>query len=207
MVVLEVVPPGLLNGLPKSDQAAISAIVGKPVFLVGYDDDGRAELEFVDNRGDNHSIWVNARFLRQPTDQNEIRCWVEFHDSVLVAVNVLDRGVELMLDGYVHIWEIVGDKRRGTGWMQPVRVSLTGSHALPDSPVVPIDISTGQLALGAVTHRNLVPLPTRSSEATYLHLEFMDASVLELRGTSVDIEATGAARYVEDLPADLWPGQ
>jgi hypothetical protein len=64
MVVLDVVPPGLLNGLPKSDQAAISAIVGKPVLLVGYDEDGRAELEFVDREGHNHSIWVKTRFLR-----------------------------------------------------------------------------------------------------------------------------------------------
>ena len=207
MVVLDVVPQGLLNGLPKSDQATISAIVGKPVLLVGYDEDGRAELEFVDGRGNNHSIWVNTRFLRQRTDQNEIRCWIEFHDSMLVAINLLDRSVELTLDGYVHIWEIVEDTRRGTGWMQSVRLSLTGSPARSDAPVVPVDISTGQLAFGAVTHRNLVPLPTRSSEATYLRLKFMDATILELRGTGVEVEAVEAARYVEDLPADLWPGE
>lgn len=206
MVVLDVMPPGLLNGLPKSDQAAISAIVGKPVLLVGYDEDGRAELEFVDREGHNHSIWLNPRFLQQAADRHEIRCWVEFHDSVLVAVNPTDRSVVLILDGYVHIWEIVEDARRGTGWMQPVRVSLTGSSVLPDALVVPIDVSTGLLAFGAMTHRNLVPLPTRSSEATYLRLEFMDATVLELRGMGVEVEAAGAARYVEDLPADLWPG-
>ena len=72
MVVLERLPPGLLNGLPKRDQTAISAIVGKPVLLVGYDDDGRAELEFVDRHKIIHSIWVNPKFIRE-TKQTKTR--------------------------------------------------------------------------------------------------------------------------------------
>jgi hypothetical protein len=48
MVVLTAVPPGLLDGLPQEDQHAITAMVGKPVLLVGYDDDGRAEVCFDD---------------------------------------------------------------------------------------------------------------------------------------------------------------
>jgi hypothetical protein len=64
MVVLERLPPGLLNGLPKRDQRAISEIVGKPVLLAGYDDDGRAELEFVDRREVCHWIWVDPKFIR-----------------------------------------------------------------------------------------------------------------------------------------------
>ncbi len=47
-VVLVAVPPGLLDGLPDEDQRAITAIVGKPVKLCGYDDIGRAELSFDD---------------------------------------------------------------------------------------------------------------------------------------------------------------
>jgi hypothetical protein len=51
--------------LPQEDQDAIVAIVGKPVFLLGYNADGGAELHF-DNpfggrSGDyshTHSIWV-----------------------------------------------------------------------------------------------------------------------------------------------------
>jgi hypothetical protein len=63
-VVIEFVPPGLLQGLPEDDQAAISEIVGKAVFLVGYDDDsGKAELQFVDGKGAYHSIWVEPRLL------------------------------------------------------------------------------------------------------------------------------------------------
>ncbi len=35
-VLLIALPPGLLDGLPAEDQRAISAIVGKPVTLLGH---------------------------------------------------------------------------------------------------------------------------------------------------------------------------
>jgi hypothetical protein len=53
-----------VDGLPEEDQRAITAMVGKPVTLVGYDEDGRAELEFdypVD--GSTHYIWVAPEFM------------------------------------------------------------------------------------------------------------------------------------------------
>jgi hypothetical protein len=61
-----------LDSLPQEDQDAIVAIVGKPVFLVGYDEDGRAELHF-DNPFDRrsgdyshtHSIWVAPQFIER----------------------------------------------------------------------------------------------------------------------------------------------
>ena len=69
-VVLKSVPPGLLDGLPEEDQRAIEAIVGKPVLLVEYDEDGRAELEFDDpfdgvpgTCNHTHSIWVAPEFI------------------------------------------------------------------------------------------------------------------------------------------------
>jgi hypothetical protein len=72
MVVLTSLPPGLLDGLPQEDQNAIVAIVGKPVLLVGYDEDGRAELHFDDpfdgRVGDyshTHSIWVAPEFVER----------------------------------------------------------------------------------------------------------------------------------------------
>ena len=203
IVVLEVVPPGLLNGLPKSDRAAISEIVGKPVFLAGYDDHGRAELEFIDRKDHNHSIWVDPRFLRETTDRNQIRCWIEFHDSELVAVTSVTPRVELILNGYVHVWEIAGDHRRGSGWMQSIRISVGGSHYAHRS-LASVDIDTGQLIVGSAVHSNSVPLPTRSLEAAHLRLEFMDGTLLELRGIGVEVDAAGPGRYVEELPPDLW---
>jgi len=70
MVVLTAVPHGILDGLPEEDQHAITAIVGKPAMLVGYDDDGRAEISFddpfdvrTDVYSNTHSVWVPPAFL------------------------------------------------------------------------------------------------------------------------------------------------
>jgi hypothetical protein len=63
-VVLTVVPPGLLEGLSREDQTAIVEVVGKQVLLVGYEEDGRAELEFTDKHGTIHYIFVNPIFIR-----------------------------------------------------------------------------------------------------------------------------------------------
>jgi hypothetical protein len=64
-VVLVAIPPGLLDGLPDEDQRAITAIVGKPVRFCGYDDIGRAELEFDDPFNDStHTIWVKPEFIQ-----------------------------------------------------------------------------------------------------------------------------------------------
>jgi hypothetical protein len=69
-VIFLALPPGLLEGLPDEVQRAIAAMVGKPVTLVGYVEDGRAELHFddpFDARTDEyrhtHSIWVEPHFI------------------------------------------------------------------------------------------------------------------------------------------------
>ena len=43
---------------------AISAIVGKRILFVGYDEDGRAELEFTDSEGIGHFIYVSPEFVK-----------------------------------------------------------------------------------------------------------------------------------------------
>lgn len=63
-VLLTEIPPGLLDDLPKEDQEAISEVVGKPIQLNEFDADGRAELEFKDNNGVTHFIYVAPEFIR-----------------------------------------------------------------------------------------------------------------------------------------------
>jgi hypothetical protein len=40
-------------------------VVGKPILLTGYDEDGRAELEFQDGSADFHFIYVSPEFIRK----------------------------------------------------------------------------------------------------------------------------------------------
>ncbi|MGZ4731446.1 MAG: hypothetical protein ACXVZH_04820 [Terriglobales bacterium] len=62
-VVLKALPPGFLDDLPVEDQDVISKAVGKPITLNGYEDDGRAELEFTDTEGVIHIIYVDPKFI------------------------------------------------------------------------------------------------------------------------------------------------
>ena len=64
LVVLERLPDGLVDGLPEEDQQAIKEIVGRPVMLNEYDEDGRAELEFTDQNERIHFIYVSPGFIR-----------------------------------------------------------------------------------------------------------------------------------------------
>ena len=64
-VVLVAIPPGFMDDVPDEDQRAIRAIVGKPVMFSGYDEDGRAELDFAEaaRRDHYHTIWVAPKFI------------------------------------------------------------------------------------------------------------------------------------------------
>ncbi len=57
-VTLEEASQGLLRGLPPEDQLAIKQQVGKELEIVGFNDQGYPELEFVDQSGVYHTIWV-----------------------------------------------------------------------------------------------------------------------------------------------------
>ena len=68
-VVLIKLPPGLLDGLLDGDQRAISEIVGKPVRLEQYDEDGRAELRFTTSDGQIHFIYVSPEYISRLSDK------------------------------------------------------------------------------------------------------------------------------------------
>ena len=68
-VVLIKLPPGLLDGLLDEDQRAISEIVGKPVRLEQYDEDGMAELRFTTSDGHIHFIYVSPEYISRLSDK------------------------------------------------------------------------------------------------------------------------------------------
>ncbi|HKW89428.1 MAG TPA: hypothetical protein VJN21_11805 [Candidatus Acidoferrales bacterium] len=66
-VILTGVPLGLAEGLPIEEQRAIYAAVGKRALLNGYDDSGKAELEFRDKNGLVHHISVGEDAIKKAT--------------------------------------------------------------------------------------------------------------------------------------------
>lgn len=57
-------PPKFLDDLPAEDQRAISNVIGKAIILREYDEDGRAVLEFEEEDGTGHTIWVKPSFVK-----------------------------------------------------------------------------------------------------------------------------------------------
>lgn len=138
-------------------------------------------------------------------ERSNVATWLEFHDSTLAAVNHITTDVEVVLDAYVHRWDISGDTWRGTGWIQAVRILIRDVDVRAVAPMLPMHISDGRLRVGAVTHDNLVPLPFDASDATSLWLQLTNADIVEYLGRGGRIDAVGEARFVEVLPADLRP--
>jgi uncharacterized damage-inducible protein DinB len=60
-------PAGFLDDLPTEDQRAISGVAGKSIVLRGYEQGGRAALEF-DEPGTSHVIFVDPKFIRPTKD-------------------------------------------------------------------------------------------------------------------------------------------
>jgi hypothetical protein len=63
-VVLKPLPAGFTDDLPEDEQRAISARIGRPIMLMGYDRDGRAELEFKAQDDSIHTLFVDLKFIR-----------------------------------------------------------------------------------------------------------------------------------------------
>ncbi len=64
LVKLESVPSSLLEDLPEEDQVAIRNIIGHTVMFVGYSH-GQVEIEFKDDSGSYHSIWVDEKQIKR----------------------------------------------------------------------------------------------------------------------------------------------
>jgi hypothetical protein len=63
-VIITTELPDRYLGLSESRQTAIAEILGKPVLLVDYDADGRAELEFRDRNKSIHFIYVDPIYIK-----------------------------------------------------------------------------------------------------------------------------------------------
>jgi hypothetical protein len=63
-VVITREPPDLLYGLSINNKEAILEMIGRPVLLVAYDADGRAELEFIDKNRMLHFIYVDPVYIK-----------------------------------------------------------------------------------------------------------------------------------------------
>jgi hypothetical protein len=64
-VVLVGLPTGFLDDFPEEERRAIRAVVGKPIRLREYDENGRAVLEFSDSPGSFHTLYVGPELIKR----------------------------------------------------------------------------------------------------------------------------------------------
>lgn len=64
-VLVTRVPKELLSGLPNEDQEAISRCAGQHFTIAGFDDHGHAEIDFIDQHGNPHTIWIQPDCLEK----------------------------------------------------------------------------------------------------------------------------------------------
>jgi hypothetical protein len=134
-----------------------------------------------------------------------MRSWIEFHDSQFISAARADLEVSILLDAYIHRWE-EGDLRRGTGWMQQIRLIVGRAVASIPTLAAPAPIADGQIRIGPMSLSSLVPMPIESEDPVSLKIQLVTGEILEIAGEGVRSETIGQARYVEELPTDLWPG-
>lgn len=136
--------------------------------------------------------------------QTELTHSIEFHDSTVLATVLEGTSLRISVDAYVHRWNQIDGRWKGTGRAQPVQLVLLKASSNAQLKC-PADLDGGEVRAGQVTHSDLVPLPFDSSGPATLRLELKTGDVLEFEARNLVIEPTGEGRYVEDLPDEFMP--
>ena len=63
-VIVTALPQGFIDDLTDEDQRALIDVIGRPVVLRGHDEDGKAEIEFTDQEGTLHTIYLDPKFIK-----------------------------------------------------------------------------------------------------------------------------------------------
>ena len=129
---------------------------------------------------------------------------IELHDAKIKAISWNGTALCFMMDAYVHRWEKVDGEWKGTGWMQPVQICLSGA-TLTATPKTPVLLCGGCLRTRQTTYDNMVTLPLMSTEPVDLRLALATADVIDVHARDVSITPVGLGRYVEQLPDDFKP--
>jgi hypothetical protein len=62
-VLVQRIPEELLKDLPVEDQDAINGCLGQFLTIVSFDSYEHAEIEFTDQQGNFHTIWIHTNCL------------------------------------------------------------------------------------------------------------------------------------------------
>jgi hypothetical protein len=128
--------------------------------------------------------------------------WLEFHDSRVLALHRTPDVARIDLDAYVHQWEGHGSSRRGTGWMQNVRLEVAEPVVAQQLTSFPATLSSGR---ATSDDAGGLSLPTVVNEPVVVDLQATSGERLVVSGKRLEALALAEPRFVEDLPTDMDP--
>jgi hypothetical protein len=135
----------------------------------------------------------------------------EFHDSSLEQIDHSAETVILKIDAYRHTWPDGFDVNSGTGWMQPIVITINEPFVEFEFTSFPVEIYTGSLKATRLEanhediHGDEIPASLIGALDVEIYLEGHEETTNEykgmrIRGKSAAITHKGEARFVEKLP-------
>ena len=94
------------------------------------------------------------------------------------------------------------DGDAGTGWVQEVCLIFADAATVGDYPEWTCDVMDGELIVGGERHRNLIPVPFKTSMLTELRLVCDSLQAVTVTGRGARLELVGEPRYVEEFKPD-----
>lgn len=108
---------------------------------------------------------VRAEMDAPPADESRTQRELEFHDSKLVGLRQTGDTLVLAFDGHVHRWDRADDRWHGTGWLEPVDLTLSGVDSA-SGLVSGAEISHGSIVLGDTTLQGMARGPAADRGAS-----------------------------------------
>ncbi len=131
---------------------------------------------------------------------------IEFHDSVLSAINFHDNVLIVELrPAYIHKWELINGNWIGTGCVQNATITIAKTPAPTKNIPVPVQISGGMISIGDIIFDNLVPVPFDKNGPIVMKLQVVSGDAVEFSGGAITIELHGESKFVEKLPEEWSP--
>ena len=125
---------------------------------------------------------------------------IELHDSVISQMHEIERRMIVEFSpAYVHRSKGKPGIDSGSGWVQDVRMSLTGATPSGNCPLLPETLSEGSLRVGGLERHNLLPVTLQTHGLVELRLVFVTGQEVVISAEAITLELTGEARYVEEF--------
>jgi hypothetical protein len=135
----------------------------------------------------------------------------EFHDSYLTQIERREQLLILRIDAYRHTWPEGFKVNSGTGWTQPIEITIEEPSIVSEIVKLPVRILGGSIKSNILRAKpedilgHEIPASLSGTSAVDIEIEGLEEStceytLMQIRGKSAAVTHKGEARFVENLP-------